>query len=106
MNDKIYVVMPEEYARMIEKFLEKIKEQGIVSNYFHNKEEREFVVHLDPDAKIPGDKEDLISHGIFFNSKEILKDLGVEDIDEKLVQLPMSSVAVDERNENVIRINY
>ena len=61
MNEKIYVVMPKEYAKMMEKFLEKIKEQEIVTNYFHNKEEREFVVHLNSDAKIPGDKEDLIS---------------------------------------------
>ena len=106
MNEKIYVVVPEEYAKMIEKFLEKFKEQEIVNSYFHNIDEREFVVHLNPEAKLPGDKEDLIPHGIFFNGKAILKDLGVEDIDEKMIQLPLSSVAVDEKNENMIRINY
>jgi hypothetical protein len=106
MEDRIYVATPDIFSKMVINFLDNLKKQQLVNNYMHNPTEREFVIHLNPDADIQGDRENLISHGIFYNSKKILENLGYENIDTKVIQLPMHSVVVDDKNPNMIRLHY
>jgi len=103
MEKKAYVVTPEQFGDVLKSFLEKLKEKNIVDSYSVNKKERIVMVRFKDDIDIPETKEDLITKGVFKNIKRILKDIGVEDIDDKMVTLPMFST---QENEGNVVVNY
>ena len=105
-DSRMYVVTPQEFHDVLRTFLSKMKKNGLVDNYSYNKDERMFIVNLNPEAEIQGNRDEFIQLGLFANGKQVLKDMGVEDIDEKIIQFPLCSTQVDEKNPNTIRVHY
>ncbi len=103
MNDKAFVVVPDLFGKMLEKFLNRLKEKKIVKNFNINKNERVAMVSFTEDAEIPESKEDLITKGIFKNAEAILKDLGYNDVHLKTITLPVFSTQEDKGN---VIVNY
>ena len=103
MEDKVFVITPDIFEKVLKKFLDALKEKGIVDNFTVNHNERLAIVFFNKDAKIPETREDVITKGLFRNAADILKDLGYEDIESKIELLPIFST--QEENEKVI-INY
>jgi len=103
MNDKAFVVIPDLFGEMLEKFLERLKKKKIVKSFSVNERERVAMIAFTENAEIPETKEDLITKGIFKNAEAILKDLGYDDVHLKTITLPVFSTQED--NGNVI-VNY
>ena len=103
MEDKVFVITPDIFEKVLKKFLDALKEKGIVESYTVNRNERVAIVNFSKDAEIPESREDVITKGLFRNATAVLKDLGYEDIEMKTEILPMFST--QEENERII-INY
>ena len=102
-NTKALVIAPSEFDKVMDKFLNALKEKKIVESFIINKSERLITVNFNPEAEIPETKEDVITKGLFRNAESILKNLGYEDVELKTITLPMYSTQED--GDKVI-VNY
>ena len=100
-NERVRVIMPEEFPQVYETFLNSLKDQKIISDFRVNKKERRIIINFEDEytderlsEKVHESvtKEDFIANAFFNNFKNVVKDtFPDEDLETKVVSLPMYS---------------